>query len=660
MSFIHPQQSPLKPFGQRKEGGAFGLRGSMNKRNLLLALALGLMLVLLFAVPATAASQLECKGELPGGYSFTEPTEITVSIVVSNSGDEEMPGPVKLYYPSLEQVEEFGSPTLAAGSSRNWEGTWKVSQAELNAGEIDFYVYYPVKDENGELKNKAKKLSFKISYTGSEPELNITRTILPRLAAKNQEVSIIYEIANVGAAEVTNVTIKENADISSTAGAIKSIQPGETGKYVFTAKMGTKDLTSSAAIGYKAGGKSYSASVAAETVKYGTPELTASLQADKKGGAPGDTVKLNLILKNTGKGDYTNIEVTDASLGTVFTGESVKAGSTIALEKDLTVTETTDLQFVVRATGADGKELETATGRVHVVATDPTKQVVLSVEAKADRSEVYSIPGGVVRFTITVRNESAVDVKNISVKAVDREVYSFDEIPSGQSRTVTRDMEISMAGSFQFTANAKDELGQVVTFASNVVPIAYAPPTPVPTEAPLVTPPAPQTKALPQATNAPQWINQTEQIANNAKWILAGIAGVLAVLLLIGAVRRGHKRSQSNKAMDHLEGANYRDYSAAPRRRRRNEVISGGEQPDESAGAPEEEPAKTEESGEMMAETLKRLYNESGSGAKEAAGEAAEAVEEAAEETAEAVKEDAENAAESLREASHRRRSSRS
>jgi len=628
----------------------------MKKRNLLLALALGLMLVLLFAVSASAASQLECKGELPGGYSFTEPTEITVSIVVSNSGDEEMPGPVKLYYPSLEQVEEFGSPTLAAGSSRNWEGTWKVTQAELNAGEIDFYVYYPVKDENGELKNKAKKLSFKISYTGSEPELTITRTILPKLAAKNQEVSIIYEIANVGAAEVTNVTIKENADISSTAGAIKSIQPGETGKYVFTAKMGTKDLTSSAAIGYKAGGKSYSANVEADTVKYGTPELTATLQADKKGGAPGDTVKLNLILKNTGKGDYTNIEVTDANLGTVFTGESVKAGSTIALEKDLTVTETTDLQFIIKAAGADGKQLETATGRVHIVATDPTKQVVLNVEAKADRTEVYSIPGGVVRFTITVRNESAVDVKNISVKAVDKEVYLFDEIPSGQSRSVTRDMEISMAGSFQFTANAKDELGQVVTFYSNTVPIAYAPPTPVPTEAPLVTPPAPQTKEMPQATSAPQWINQSEQIANNAKWILAGIAGALAVLLLIGAVRRGRRRSQSNKAMDHLEGANYRDYSVAPRRRRRNEVISGEQEQPEEAAETEAEPAKTEESGEMMAETLKRLYNESESGAKEAAGE----VREAAEETAEAVKEDAENAAENLQEATHRRRNNRS
>jgi hypothetical protein len=346
---------------------------------------------------------------------------------------------------------------------------------------------------------------------------------------------------------------------------------------VFTTKMGTKDLTSEATITYKAGGKNYSSKVEAGTIKYGTMDLSATLTADKKGGAPGDTVKLTLKLKNAGKGDFTNVTVTDENLGEVFTGETVKAGETLTLEKDLTVTETTDLQFVVKADGADGNAIETATGRVHVVATDPTKQIVLSVEAEADRSEVYKIPGGVVRFKITVHNESAVEVKNISVKAVDKEVYFFDTIPSGASRTVTRDMEISMAGNFQFTANAKDELGQVVTFASNTIPIAYAPPTAVPTEAPLVTPPAPMTYTPVPETAAPQWIKQAESAADTAKWIFAGIAGVLAVLLLIGAVRRGHSKSQSNKAMDHLEGATYRDYSVAPKGRRRSEIVSAAQ-----------------------------------------------------------------------------------
>ena len=407
----------------------------------------------------------------------------------------------------------------------------------------------------------------------------------------------------------------------------------------------------------------------ADTIKYGTMDLTATLSADKKGGAPGDTVKLTLKLKNSGKTDFTNVSVTDETLGEVFTGETVPAGQTVSLEKDLTVTETTDLQFIVKAEGAEGKTLETATGRVHVVATDPTKQVVLSVEASADRTEVYKIPGGVVRFSITVRNESAVDVRNISVKAVDREVYFFDSIPSGESRTVTRDMEITMPGTFQFTANAKDELGQVVTFASNTIPVAYAPPTPEPTEAPLVTPPAPATVAMPQETQAPEWISQSEGIANTAKWIFTGIAGVLGLLLLIGAVRRGHSRSQSNKAMDHLEGANYRDYSVAPKRRRRNEVISGEEEQAQGADAvtaDAETAAEDEPVSELMAETLKRVYDETADSKETETAPIAEAAEDdiektvrIAEEAAEGVKAEAESAAQSVQEAGRRRRAGR-
>jgi ABC-type sugar transport system substrate-binding protein len=36
--------------------------------------------------------------------SFTEPTQITVSIRVSNTGSETLPGPVTLFYPNGKQV----------------------------------------------------------------------------------------------------------------------------------------------------------------------------------------------------------------------------------------------------------------------------------------------------------------------------------------------------------------------------------------------------------------------------------------------------------------------------------------------------------------------------------------------------------------------------
>ena len=620
----------------------------MIRKRLLLALVLGIALVLLCASAALADDPMKVSMELSTN-KFSAPKSITVSITVTNVGDVDMPGPVTLYYPSGKKVEEFGSPTLAVGASKNWSGEWTVTQKELEAGKITFKIKYSVYsdevDENGEntLVNKTKNFSKKIQYTGADPELEIERTIMPQTAQKGQEVSVTYEITNVGPVDVSGITIKENTTISTKSGTIDSIAAGETGKYTFTAVMGTKDLTSNATISYKAGGKTFTSKVDSATVKYGEVKLSATLTADKKGGAPGDTVKLTLKLKNSGTTDFTNVTATDAALGTVFSNEKVPAGETLALEKELTITETQDIQFTVKGEDGTGKEVETATGRISVIATDPTQQIVLNLEASADRDKVYKLPG-TVRFSFVLHNDSAVEVKNVTVKAVETPLYSVESIPAGESVSFIRDTEVSMAGSYQFTASCKDVLGQTLNFNSNAIPIAYAEPTPVPTEAPLVTPPAPATEPLPTDQPEPEWLDQAEGVAGIAKWILAGVGGLLLLLLLIGAVRRGKSRSDSKKAMDHLEGATYRDYGTKPKHRR-SEINNGGTEADHAAAAENENSAH---SSELMAETLKRLYDEKApeQTVKEAAEVVTEVADKAAEEATAPAAETAEKAAE--------------
>lgn len=141
------------------------------RKTFLSILALSLALVLFFNVSAMAGSELKCNGELPGGYTFSGPEEITVHISLTNTGDEDFPGPVVLFYPDRTPVKEFGSRFLAAKSTQEWEGTWQLTEDELSEGIVAFYVNYPYKDENtGEITTKTKKLKFKISYTGSESD----------------------------------------------------------------------------------------------------------------------------------------------------------------------------------------------------------------------------------------------------------------------------------------------------------------------------------------------------------------------------------------------------------------------------------------------------------------------------------------------------------
>ena len=604
----------------------------MNRKHLIPGLILTLALLLLCVSSALAADDpLKVSMELSTNR-FTEPKEITVSISVSNVGESDLPGPVTLYYPSGKQVEEFGSPTLTVGTSKSWTGPWKVTQKELEAGRITFKLKYSLYNDEGTLVNKTKNFSLRLIYTGAEPELTINRTIRPMTAQKGQEVTVTYEIENTGDADVTGVTIKENNAVSQKTGTIDAIAAGEKASYTFTATMGSRDITSSATVSYKSGGKSYSQKVEAAVIKYGEVKLTASVTADKKGGAPGDTVKLTLKLRNSGTVDFTNVTITDDNLGEVFKDLTVKAKETVTLTHDMTITETQDVQFTVNAEDATGVPVETATGKVNVIATDPTQQIVLSVHAEADRNAVYQIPGN-VQFTITVTNESAVDVKNITVKAVDTTINTYDLIEAGDSRTFTRTMAVSMAGTYQFTATCRDQLDQQLSFGSKMLLISLEQPTAEPTEAPIVTPPAPQYEEVPEtyedldpARKLPGWVDQVESIADQIKWILAGVVAVLVILLLIGAIRRGAQKRHSNQAMDHLEGANYRDYSTEPKRNKRS-VISGKD-PVEKKATEEEQTENTAQDSELMAETLQRLYKDSAPAEGGAEGEAADAAQE--------------------------------
>ena len=583
------------------------MKGKILIRGFLLALLLALVCVS-FALAADDPLKVSMR---LSANTFSEPKDITVTISVTNVGESDLPGPATLYYPSGRQVDDFGSPTLTVGTTKTWEGTWKVTKNELEAGRITFKLKYTLYDDAGQLVNKTKNFSKSIIWSNAEPELKIERVIKPTTARKGQEVTITYNLKNTGTSDVSSVRIQEKA--SKTAGTIASIPAGEEASYTFTPVMDKKDITSSATVTFNSGKKTYKQTVEAAVIKYGEVKLSATLTTDKKGGAPGDTVKLTVKLKNSGNVDFTDVALTDENLGEAFSGVKVPAGEPVTLEKYMVVSETQDIQFTVTGDNGTGEPVETATGKVNVIATDPTQQVVLSIEASADRDRVYTIPGN-VRFTITVRNDSAVEVKNISVRAVNTVVNSFDAIPAGESRTFTREMAVSMPGSFQFTANCRDQLSQNLSFRSNVIQIAQADLTPeptlvpIPTPKPLVTEPVPESyEELDESQKLPAFYSEVTGYAKNLQWVFGGIAAVLGTLLLIGFIRRTLRKNQQKKTMGQLEESSYRDYSAEPKRNKRSEITDNLP---ENAPADAEEPENTAQDSGLMAETLERLYRQ--------------------------------------------------
>ena len=91
--------------------------------------------------------------------------------------------------------------------------------------------------------------------------------------------------------------------------------------------MGKEDLTSGATITYKSEAETETQTYTVEnqTITYGEASLTANLTSNVKGVVENGTVTLTLELENTGNVDYSDLRVTDPSLGDVFTNQQLKA-----------------------------------------------------------------------------------------------------------------------------------------------------------------------------------------------------------------------------------------------------------------------------------------------------------------------------------------------
>ena len=493
--------------------------------------------------------------------AFTEPADITVSIRVANTGEETLPGAVTLFYPDGTQVEEFGAPILEGGASKSWTGNISVTQAMLDAGKITFRIRYSLYNEDGDLVSKSRNFSKEISYTGGVVSLDVSRTITPAMASKGQEVSIRYDIVNTGTLEATDISLSESAAVSSVRGSIASIAPGEKGSYTFTATMGSKDMTSQATITYKAGGRTETILKEPATIKYGEIRLKSTISSDKKGGVPGDTVKLTLKLANSAKTDYTNITVTDPVLGLLFTNVTATAGKTTTLEKEVVIDTTTNYQFSITATDGEGNEIETASNLLTVTAVSPEQVISLSVVAEADRSIIYTVPG-TVRFTVSVTNESTVDVTDVRVTSSGVTLYTFPSIYSGETRTFTRDVSVSMKGTFQFEASTLNQLQERVSFSSNTLKIDSASPTEVPTEVPIVTPPKPELQNLPTEDDLNETVKALQQPLMTVGIVFVSLFALGFILLCAAALRRRKLKLESAAALDHLSGGGSRDYTA--------------------------------------------------------------------------------------------------
>ena len=536
----------------------------MKNKSILLVLLIAISFIILpFAIaeevdPVKASIQYS-------PASISGPQDIEVNITITNVGTEDMTEPVTLYSPDGKIIKDFGENgqiLLAVGSSKTYTGKWALTQKDLTNGEIKYYIKYNILNEDGSTKSITKLLPAKFEYTEAEAEneLSITRDINPTLAKKNQEINVTYTFVNNTDKAIRNIKVTEDKSLAKKAQTLGSVEPGETKKIVFSKVMGKKNLKSSGKVTYKQGNTLKKKNFDAQTITYGESNLVVKLSADDKGVIVGDEVKLTLTIENKGNVDYYNLSVTDPKLGEVFSGETSAAGSKLKLEKSVTMQENQDFEFSITASDATGEKFEAKSNKITVKTILESQQLSLSVQTVSDK-EVFYDDGGRIKFTISVKNNSLGEAKNVEIWQRDVKVYTFSQIAPGQTKTVSRDFTLSQSGKYMFEARAKNAIGEDMVFKGNEIYVEVI----APTAPPVVITPSPIPPLITMApktwNDAPDAFEKTGKTFNTLSIIFGAVSGIFVLMLLVSYIRRIAIIQKAKSAKASIpEVTSYRDY----------------------------------------------------------------------------------------------------
>ena len=520
--------------------------------------------------------------------SLTAPGEVTVSLRVSNPTDKDMISPVILLDPAGNPVASFGdggSYMLKSGDSRPWEGKWNVTQAELDAGSIAYTLRYHIEDESGALVEMNRQAVARIAYIGEKVNLAVNRTIDPQVVRSGGQASVTYELYNNGNVELKDIRIQEN--ITKTAKTVKTLAAGERTSVTFTSRIGNADLTSNASITYKAAGSTQTEKLTVENavIPLAKPDLKIELSTPNSGVNVGEAATLVITFTNAGNVTYSNVTVTEAKKGEILTNLSIPAGTTVTEQKEFILMEPTDFKVTATLPDNTGETKTLSSNELRIGVFDPEKQLLLTLNLTSDQETVPSVPAD-VKFHLTVTNNSNIKAEKIAITHGPTAIYTIAALEPGESTVLDRDVRISQAGQFRFTASLKDSLNNTVTFDSNTIQIGISRATSAPTQVPVVTV-APPTLVTPSP--ADPLMSQGRSALFTAAAVLAGLFGCALVLFIVSTVVRLRKKSKSNAAYDHLDLAERRDYTEPADHEFDAEET---EEEQDSRDAPQEEDAK--------------------------------------------------------------------
>ncbi len=563
----------------------------------------------------TLALLLLCAGALAGDViqgtvavspkNLTGTGTVTVNITVSNISDDPDPVAVTLLDPNGNIVQDFGSGGvvyLKSMESRNYTGTWAVTEQQLEKGRVIYQLKYTAVTADGVKTPISEPIADTITFTSAEPNILVDRRTPNGSVVEGQAVKIGYVVTNTGGVDLTNITIKDPEIITGDPLTIALLKPTETVELSASYTAGATSKTSIITLSY-----SYSKNGKTETLENTSSpyvidvtmqDISIQLAASQSIVNKDDKIDLILNITNRSNLSYTNVTITDPLLGTVEPGITLRPNSTEKITRNVTVAKSNVYRFTLTAKDSTGAEItvvsndcsvQTIQDQGSAVTAITPSNLALEIVAEADRPFIYTQPSDII-FQIKVTNNSTAAIENITVAAVPPQsgtattIKTIEKLEPGESVTFSKLLRASVGGQYAFSANVKGADGEVAKLAESTpiqvtFQVTSAPPTPSPEP---TLPPTVPPSAEPTVDPAGRpWDDQGDSEGGQNRtllYVIAIVLGVVIVAVVVIAVMDTRRRQPQGPSyrprqqqgpttvIDSLQRTERRDYARAPKR----------------------------------------------------------------------------------------------
>lgn len=379
---------------------------------------------------------------------YTDPTAIAsvggdVNLTVKIAHDSNsayVMSDVKIYKGS-SLIIQFGN--IYAGQEVTQSGMLRVLSSETDG--VVLTLNY---SENGQ---RQVEKDFTVNFSeveDSTPEVNFSCNLSKTTGESDDTVALTYRVENVGNVHIYDLKIEDNA-----FGAIKSLavlKTGQNTQAVYSVKI-NEGFTSTPTITYTVGGTTYKEALDSVEVTAGNPDLELLVTANKTSVAPGDSVRISCTVSNPGTSNLTNVVISEAVLGELFTLDGLLAGETQTLNYEMAVTETQSL--TITAIGDNGSEKEWLVEKTLDIIVDEGLET-LNILFEASASETNLEFPNIVVFNIVIENTG-------------NEIYR-DLVVTDKEGNVVEEINQLVTGKSQFQVNQNVEETSTYVFTLSV------------------------------------------------------------------------------------------------------------------------------------------------------------------------------------------------